>query len=91
MLRMNPGQMISGDDESQYYSTDSAASPRSMAGGGGLTDRATSPSAASVTSLQSVSSQASVTGRRYWKGTSYEQEQVILSTFQQRFQKSFVW
>ena len=61
-------------DESQYYSTDSAASPRSSTGvsggltdradGGGLTDRATSPSAASVTSLQSVSSQASVTGRR---------------------------
>jgi len=45
----------------QYDESLQSASPRST---GYLTDRATSPSAASVTSLQSVSSQASVTGRR---------------------------
>ena len=47
--------------EESFTSADSTASPRS---GGYLTDRATSPSAASVTSLQSVSSQVSVSGRR---------------------------
>ena len=47
--------------EESFTSAESTASPRS---GGDLTDRATSPSAASVTSIQSVSSQVSVSGRR---------------------------
>ena len=47
--------------EESFTSAGSTASPRS---GGYLTDRATSPSAASVTSVQSVSSQVSVSGRR---------------------------
>lgn len=58
-LRMTPRDFVAAD--LQYDESVQSASPRSA---GYLTDRATSPSAASVTSLQSVSSQASVTGRR---------------------------
>ena len=61
-LKLTPRENLTDTPfEESFTSVESTASPRS---GGNLTDRATSPSAASVASLQSVSSQVSVSGRR---------------------------